>query len=179
MITPSPEAGLRLKSLIRDVPDFPKKGILFKDITPVLKDFAALGSVTDAFAAFSEKVRPAIVAGIESRGFIFGALLAQRLQIPFVPIRKKGKLPYRKISETYALEYGEDSIEIHEDAFDRGDRVLIVDDLLATGGTLAAAVRLTQKLGGVVGGCVCVIELSFLLGRRKLAGTDVYSIVTY
>jgi adenine phosphoribosyltransferase len=172
-------AALKVRSLVRDVPDFPKPGILFRDITPVLKNPAALDSVAGAMMEFARSVGTGLVAGIESRGFIFGVLLAHRLGIPFIPIRKKGKLPYRKISESYDLEYGQDTIEMHVDAAAADERVLIVDDLMATGGTLAAAVRLVEKAGAAVAGCCCVIELGDLGGRGKLNGYNVHSIVTY
>lgn len=168
-----------LKAKIRDVPDFPKKGIVFKDITPLLEDPAALRFVLDRFA---DRWRPAgvsAVLGIESRGFIFGAALADRLGTSFVPARKPGKLPWRTVEERYALEYGEDALQVHADAFGRGSRVLVVDDLLATGGTAAAACRLVERLGAAVAGCAFVVELAFLKGRDRLAGRAIQTLVTY
>ncbi len=157
-----------LRSVIRDVPDFPKPGILFKDITPVLKDPALCSAVVDAFAERLQGQQIDAVAGIESRGFLFGLMLANRLNIPFVPIRKKGKLPAEVISQSYDLEYGSATIEIHRDAFAPGCRVLIHDDLLATGGTVEAAAKLIEQLDGVVAGFSFIISLDFLKGEEKL-----------
>lgn len=168
-----------INDLIRDVPDFPKPGIVFKDITPILANPAAMRQVYDALAAPHKDAKIDVVLGIESRGFIFGTPLAHALDVGFAPIRKPGKLPYKTVSESYSLEYGEDTLELHEDAFKKGARVLIVDDLLATGGTLAAACRLVERLGGVVAGCSVVIELGFLEGRKKLGDRPVHSLVTY
>ncbi len=168
-----------VRSLIRDVPDFPKKGILFKDITPVLLNPRAFRRIVTAMAAYARRRKARVLAGIESRGFILGAALAERTGLGFIPIRKKGKLPWKTVRQEYALEYGRDAVEVHRDAAKKGARVLVVDDLLATGGTLAASCRLVERLGGVVAGCACVVELSFLNGRRKLRGRDLYSIVTY
>jgi adenine phosphoribosyltransferase len=168
-----------LKKLIREVPDFPKPGILFYDITTLLKDARGLKTLADAFAAQYEGNRPDVVAGIEARGFIFGPLLAERLGTGFIPVRKPKKLPAATVSETYELEYGEDTLEIHRDAVEPGQKVLIVDDLLATGGTAAATCRLVEKIGGVVSGVAFVIELTFLNGREKLGGYDVYSVLKY
>jgi adenine phosphoribosyltransferase len=168
-----------LKTRIRDVPDFPKPGIVFRDITPLLADPSALAYVearlVDAFA----KDEPTAVAGIESRGFIFGTALARRLGVGFLPLRKAGKLPWTRLSETYSLEYGEGTLEIHADAVGERDRVLVVDDLLATGGTAAASVRLIERLGAAVIGLGFVVELSFLGGREKLPGRKVVSLVDY
>ena len=158
----------QLRSVIRDVPDFPKPGILFKDITPVLKDPLLCSAVVDAFAERLQGQQIDAVAGIESRGFLFGLMLANRLNIPFVPIRKKGKLPAETISQSYDLEYGSATIEIHRDAFVPGTRVLIHDDLLATGGTVEAAARLIEQLDGVVAGFSFIISLDFLKGEEKL-----------
>lgn len=169
----------RLRSIIRDVPDFPKKGIVFKDITPVLQDPAAFGRACAVLEEYALGRGADVVAGIESRGFIFGAALALRMARPFVPIRKKGKLPWKTVRQSYGLEYGKDTIEIHRDAVEKGRRVLVVDDLLATGGTLAGACKLVEKVGGVVAGCACLVELSFLKGRARLKGRDVFSIVRY
>lgn len=166
-----------VKSYIRDVPDFPKKGILFKDITPLLQSPKGL---KEAIAGLARAVDPAsyeLVCGIESRGFIFGTALAHHLGKGFVPIRKPGKLPWKTASESYELEYGTDTIEIHVDAAEGGRRVLMVDDLLATGGTMAAALKLVRRIGGVPVACCFVIELSFLPGREKLGDVPVHSLV--
>lgn len=157
-----------IKQVIRDVPDFPKPGILFKDITPVLKDPELCTAIVEAFAEAVKELKIDAVAGIESRGFLFGLMLANRLDIPFVPIRKKGKLPAETISETYDLEYGTATIEIHRDAFSPGTKVLIHDDLLATGGTVEAAAKLVTQLGGEVAGFSFIIALGFLKGEEKL-----------
>jgi adenine phosphoribosyltransferase len=157
-----------LKPLLRNVPDFPKPGILFKDITPLLGNPSARRKVVEAAAKhFSNENIQALVA-VEARGFIFGSLIAQELSVPLIPIRKAGKLPYKKIEEEYALEYGTASIEIHEDAFAPGTRVLLHDDLLATGGTASAAGHLVQQLGGIVAGYSFIINLSFLPGEEVL-----------
>lgn len=157
-----------LRETIRSIPDFPKPGILFKDLTPVFQDPVLLErSLREIVAAFDPAGYDS-VGGIEARGFILGALVAQSTRRPFFPFRKAGKLPWKTMRETYALEYGEDSIEIHSDAFAPGARVLIVDDLLATGGTAAAAARLVQRTGGELIGVVFLVELSFLGGREKL-----------
>jgi adenine phosphoribosyltransferase len=166
-----------LERYIRDVPDFPKKGIIFKDITPLLGDYEALCATVRKLAEPYLDKGVQLVAGVESRGFIFGAAVAERLRAGFVPIRKPGKLPAETISESYELEYGSDSIEIHADAVPPGAKVLMVDDLLATGGTMAAACRLVEKLGGQIVGVAFVIELCFLNGREKLAGYDVASLI--
>jgi len=168
-----------LKNYIRDVPDFPKPGILFKDITPLLKDPAAFGQVITLFAERYRKDPPAAIVGMESRGFLFGTALARELKVPFVPVRKPGKLPWKSIRETYELEYGQDSLEIHEDALEKGAPVVIVDDLLATGGTAAATARLVERAGGTVRELCFVIELGFLEGRRKLQSRSVFSIIQY
>ena len=168
-----------LAALIRDVPDFPKEGILFKDITPLLADAAGLAAAVDALAAPYAGAGVQKVVGIESRGFIFGAAAAGKLGAGFVPVRKPGKLPAATRSATYELEYGTDTIEIHEDAIVPGEKVLMLDDLLATGGTMAAACQLVEQLGGEIVGVVFLIELSFLNGRSKLAGYDVLSLIQY
>ena len=160
-------------SLIRDIPDFPQSGILFKDITPLLSDPAAFQEVLDRFAEHAQALAPDIIAGIESRGFLFGAPLAPALGLGFVPIRKAGKLPSQTEREEYELEYGSAVIELHRDAVQPGQRVLIVDDLLATGGTAAAAARLVEKLGGCVAGFLFLIELEFLEGRAALSEYEV------
>lgn len=168
-----------LKNLIREVPDFPKPGVLFYDITTLLKDPQGFRTLIDALYDHYHRRPVDAVAGIEARGFIFGPALAYRLGAGFVPIRKPNKLPAEKARETYQLEYGEDALEIHKDAVRKGQRVLICDDLLATGGTAAAAARLVQKLGGDVIGCGFAIELTFLKGREKLKGLDVFSLLQY
>jgi adenine phosphoribosyltransferase len=168
-----------LKALIRDVPDFPVPGILFRDVTPLLRDPAGLADVVEHLA---ERYRGAgidAVAGIESRGFIFGAPLAVALGIGFVPIRKLGKLPADKISREYALEYGTNCLEMHRDGVAPGERVLLVDDLLATGGTARAAAELVEEVGGKIASVAVVIELAFLDGRKLLDSYDVHSILTY
>ena len=171
----------RLKSAIRDVPDFPKGGIVFKDITPILKDPQLCNDVLERMAAGVDSGSIDVVAGIESRGFLFGLMLAQRLGKPFVPIRKAGKLPYDTVKQEYALEYGNATIEIHADAFAHGARVLIHDDLLATGGTVVAASRLIQQLGGSVAGYAFIITLDFLNGRDRLLpfSPHVHALVGY
>lgn len=168
-----------VRAAIRDVPDFPKPGIVFKDITPVLSDAALFARVTDSLADAASAMRVTHVVAIESRGFIFGAPVAQRLGIPLVPVRKPGKLPHRRVREEYALEYGTDALEMHEDALGMGARVLIVDDVLATGGTAAATRRLVEKLGGIVVAFSFVLDLTFLHGRQLLVGTSVDAIVEY
>ena len=166
-------------ALIRDIPDFPQSGILFKDITPVLSDAAAFQEVIDCFVERAGSLSPDVVAGIESRGFLFGTPVALALGVGFVPIRKVGKLPHETIREEYALEYGTAAVEVHRDALAAAARVLIVDDLLATGGTALASARLVEKLGGKVVGFSFLIELGFLSGRATLSGYDVQSLLTY
>ena len=168
-----------LKKLIREIPDYPKPGILFYDLTTLLKDPAGFHSLVDQLCAHYEGTKVDLVAGMEARGFIFAPALAYRLNAGFVPIRKPKKLPGKVASVTYQLEYGTDSMEIHEDAIKPGQPVLICDDLLATGGTAAAAVKLVQQLGGKVAGAAFAVELSFLNGRAKLPGIDVFSLLTY
>lgn len=166
-----------LERLIRNVPDFPKPGIIFKDITPLLADPAAMRETVDALIAPFADRRVDTVVGVESRGFIFGSLVADRLNAGFVPVRKPGKLPAETFSETYELEYGTDSVEIHTDAIAEGAHVLMIDDLLATGGTMAAACRLVEKLGAKVSGVAFVIELDFLHGRDRLDGYEIHSLI--
>lgn len=168
-----------LREHIRDIPDFPKKGIIFKDITPLLGDPAALAGTVDRLAQRHADDRVEVVAAIESRGFIFGGALAVRLGAGLVPIRKPGKLPYDTLSQTYTLEYGTDTLEMHSDAIVKGSRVLVLDDLLATGGTAGAAVDLVRQAGGRVVGASFVIELSFLGGRARLGDTPVSSLIQY
>jgi adenine phosphoribosyltransferase len=168
-----------LKQIIREVPDFPKPGILFYDITTLLKDAAGFKTVIDALQAHYRTTRVDLVLGIEARGFIFAPALAYALGAGFIPVRKPNKLPAKTVRETYQLEYGTDSLEIHADAIQPGQNVLIVDDLLATGGTAAAVGRLVEKLGGKVAGFGFVVELDFLHGREKLPGYDVFSLLQY
>ena len=168
-----------LKKYIRSIKDFPKKGIMFRDITTLLKDPLAVKSTLEQLYDFSKDLNISKVVGIESRGFIFGALLADKLNAGFVPIRKPGKLPAEKESASYALEYGTDSIEIHKDAIKLGEKVILHDDLLATGGTAKAAAGLIEKLGGEVIQISFIIELTFLNGREKLKGYDVRSLIEY
>jgi adenine phosphoribosyltransferase len=165
--------------LIRDIPDFPKKGILFKDITPMLRDASAFAASVEALRVRHAGDRIDAVAAVESRGFVFGGALAMELDAGFIPIRKPGKLPHDTLSETYALEYGTDTVQIHRDAVTSGDRVLVLDDLLATGGTAKAAVTLIRKLGGEVVGASFVVELDFLHGRRRLEDVPVHSLIHY
>lgn len=158
----------RIKSVIRDVPDFPKPGILFKDITPMLADHALVKDVIKAIADQYKNQKIDAIAAVEARGFIFGSILAQELQCAFIPMRKSGKLPYKTISQEYALEYGTASVEVHEDGIKKGWNVLVHDDLLATGGTASAAGWLVQQLGGSVAGFSFLINLAFLPGEQKL-----------
>jgi len=171
----------KLEQVIRDVPDFPKPGIVFKDITPILQDPALCTEIVDAFVEQLAGTAIDRVAGIESRGFLFGLMLANRLNVPFVPIRKQGKLPYKTVSESYKLEYGQATIEVHEDAFPAGSRILIHDDLLATGGTVVAASKLIEKLGGTVAGFSFVISLAFLHGEGRLTrfSDKIVSLIRY
>jgi adenine phosphoribosyltransferase len=168
-----------LRAKIRDIKDFPTEGILFRDITTLLKDGRAWASVVDYLASTYHTARVDLVVGVESRGFIFGGALAHQLKAGFVPVRKRGKLPARTIEEEYELEYGRDVLAIHEDAIQRGQRVLAVDDLLATGGTMAATLRLVERLGGHVVGAAFLIELAFLKGRERLKGYDLQSLIVY
>ena len=168
-----------LRSSIRNVNDFPKKGIVFRDITTLLKDKDALHFVVDSFVEHYRNTPIDAVVGIESRGFIIGAAIAHQLGVGFIPIRKPGKLPAATLREEYALEYGHDAIEIHTDSLRKGDRVLIHDDLLATGGTIAAACALVERLGATIAGVSFIIELSFLHGREKLPGYHITSLVQY
>lgn len=156
-------------SLIRNVPDFPKKGILFKDITPLLANPEAFRAIIDEFVTICKNKGITKVVALESRGFIFGAPLAYVLGVGFVPIRKRGKLPYKKLSIEFDLEYGKDIIEIHQDALNKNDKVLLVDDLLATGGTMSAAIKLIEQLGAKIEMCAFMCELEFLKGKEKLS----------
>jgi adenine phosphoribosyltransferase len=168
-----------LKQYIRSVKDFPKKGVVFRDITTLLKDPVALKKTSTRLFDFAKNKNVNKVVGIESRGFMFGIVLAEKLDVGFVPVRKPGKLPAETEKETYALEYGEDAVEIHKDAIQPGDKVLLHDDLLATGGTAAAACKLIEKLGGQVVQISFIIELSFLKGRTKLKNYDVRALIDY
>ncbi|HEY9788999.1 MAG TPA: adenine phosphoribosyltransferase [Candidatus Obscuribacterales bacterium] len=169
-----------LKSTIRDIPDFPKPGIVFKDMTTLLKDHAAYQYTIDVLAEKFAKLKPKYIVGIEARGFILGAAIAHKLNIGFIPIRKPGKLPHKVEKAVYDLEYGSDCVEIHADAVDKGDKVVLIDDLLATGGTAEAAARLLKILGAEVAGIGFVVELAFLKGRQKLpTGTEIFSIIQY
>jgi len=208
--------GIELKRYIRSIPDWPKKGILFRDITPLLADAKALAAAVDALCAgftgagpvrnsatsdmiqkgnisrktrgnrlprttpeFSNGAGIEYVAAVEARGFIFGAAIAKRLGVGFVPIRKKGKLPFKTESVTYDLEYGTDTLEVHSDAVEKGSKVLMVDDLLATGGTMAAACKLIEKIGGQIAGIAFLIELGELAGREKLSGYKISTVISY
>lgn len=159
----------QVKAAIRDIPDFPKPGIIFKDITPILKDHRLCNNIVDAFIEQLNGLQVDVVAGIESRGFLFGLTLANRLGVPFVPVRKAGKLPHTVKQKVYELEYGTATIELHTDAFAPGSRVLVHDDLLATGGTVSAASELISEMGGVVAGYTFVVGLGFLNGRERIA----------
>jgi adenine phosphoribosyltransferase len=167
------------KKLIREVSDYPKPGILFYDLTTLLKDKQGFRALIDKLCSHYDGHRIDIVAGIEARGFILAPALAYRLNAGFVPVRKPKKLPSKTVQVSYALEYGTDALEIHEDAVQKGQRVLLCDDLLATGGTAAAAIQLIRGLGGVVEGAAFAVELSFLNGRAKLPGIDVFSLIAY
>lgn len=169
----------KLMQLIRDVPDYPKKGIVFKDITTLIKRGDALDEVINIFFDKCKDKKIDLVAAVESRGFIFGGVLANRLKVGFVPIRKFGKLPADTVEQKYDLEYGTDRLEIHKDAVLPGQKVLIVDDLLATGGTIKAACKLVEKLGGQVVGILIMIELGFLNGRDKLKDYDLFTLIRY
>ncbi|HOW59516.1 MAG TPA: adenine phosphoribosyltransferase [Candidatus Omnitrophota bacterium] len=168
-----------LRAKVRNIPDFPKKGVLFRDITPLLKDSCSLREIISLIAKAVKKHPADLVVGIESRGFIFGAALATKLGLGFVPIRKKGKLPWKTKQIACTLEYGQEILEIHADAVKRGQRVVIVDDLLATGGTAVAATKLVKALGGRVACLAFVIELGVFQGRDKLEGSNVFSLIKY
>ena len=168
-----------LKTYVRDVPDFPKPGIIFKDITPLLRAPEALNASCEQLAEPFKDEKITAVAGIESRGFIFGSVVARILNAGFIPIRKPGKLPWTKRRYEYVLEYGSDALEIHDDAVNASDRVLIIDDVLATGGTLGASIALVRDVGATVAGAATVIELTFLDGRKKLDGVRFNSIIAY
>jgi adenine phosphoribosyltransferase len=169
----------RLKALVRDVPDFPQEGIVFKDITPLLADPIAFSTVIDLIVVHFGRGNVDKVVGIEARGFILASPVAYHFGAGFVPVRKKDKLPWETESADYALEYGTATLEVHRDAVTPGERVLIVDDVLATGGTAAATSQLVERIGGKVIGIACLIELGFLNGRDKLEGHDLFSLITY
>lgn len=170
---------MNIESYIRDIPDFPKKGIIFKDITPLLNNAQARNEVLKQFKANLPDVKIDKVVGVESRGFFFGVLLAQELGAGFVPVRKKGKLPFDTISAAYELEYGTDNLEIHTDAIQKGENILIHDDVLATGGTIKAVTELVEKLGGNIVQLSFLIELGFLNGREKIKNYKTHSILNY
>ncbi len=174
-----PDGTQLVEKLIRDVPDFPKPGVVYKDITPMLADPEALETVVTGLASCFAEHPVDKVVGIEARGFILAAPVALRLGAGFVPVRKKGKLPWEVVSDTYELEYGTDTLEVHRDAFAEGERILIIDDVLATGGTAGATVRLVRALGGRTVGFACVLELGFLGGRAKLPDLDIVSLISY
>ena len=168
-----------LKQYVRDVPDFPEPGILFRDITPLLRSPEAFAYALDRMTAHVESRRIDAIVGIESRGFLFGTPISARLSLPFVPVRKPGKLPAEHMSIEYSLEYATGQLDIHTDALRRGDRALVIDDLLATGGTAHAAIKLVELVGGVVDSALFLIELAALGGREPLAGYDVHALVRY
>jgi adenine phosphoribosyltransferase len=169
----------RLRAVIREIPDFPKPGIRFKDITPVLLDPDLFRSTLDILTDWAREKRAEKIAGVDARGFLFAAPVADRLGLGLIPIRKLGKLPYETRRESYGLEYGVNTLEVHVDAVANGERVVVIDDLLATGGTIVAAIRLAEGLGGVIAGIGFVVELGFLNGRSLLSNYDCYSIVRY
>lgn len=168
-----------LKKYIRNIPDFPKKGILFRDITPLLSEPKAFKTALDKMEELIKDKKIDTILAAEARGFIFGGTLALKLKCSFAPVRKKGKLPYKTYETSYSLEYGKDTLEIHQDALEKGKKVLIVDDLLATGGTTKALVDLARKLGGEIAGCLFLVELSELDGRKNLENLPVYSLLKY
>ena len=170
---------LDLRQFIRDIPDFPKPGILFRDITPLLADARALACAIEQLTKPFQGAGIDVVAAVEARGFIFGSAVAKALGAGFVPIRKQGKLPFDTHSVSYGLEYGTDSVEVHTDAVKPGNKVLMVDDLLATGGTMAAACELVEKVGGDILGITCLIELTELQGREKLSPYDIHTVISY
>jgi adenine phosphoribosyltransferase len=172
-------AALDLRNRVRDVPDFPKPGIVFKDLMPLVADPTYFRETIDRLEALARPKRPDIILGAEARGFIFGGALADRLSCGFVPARKPGKLPWETVEATYDLEYGTDRLQVHADAISKGTRVIVHDDVLATGGTARAKTELVEALGGEVVGLLFVVELAFLNGRDKLAGYDVESLITY
>lgn len=168
-----------LKQKVRAIPDFPKKGIIFRDITTLIQDADSFNQACNMLHERYKNQDIDKVAGIEARGFIFGAVLANKLGVGFVPVRKKGKLPYKTICQDYLLEYGQEVLELHEDAISEGEKILLVDDLIATGGTVVAATKLIEKLGGIITECAFIIELPELKGRQVLAKYPVYSIISF
>lgn len=168
-----------LKSKIREIPNFPKKGISFKDIAPLLEDPKCLQFAIDRLYRHFKKKKIDKVVAVDARGFILGALLAERFKAGLVMVRKKGKLPYKTVGEKYELEYGQACLEVHRDSIKKGEKVLVVDDVLATGGTMSATCNLVEKLGGVVAGVALLIDLAFLKGKTKLKEYDYFSLVTY
>lgn len=168
-----------LKELVRDIPDFPKKGIVFKDITPLFRNPESLKEIVDKLSEHYADRKIDVVVGAEARGFLIGPAVAINLNAGFVPIRKPGKLPYETESKTYQLEYGTDTVEIHKDAVKQGDKVLMIDDLLATGGTMAACCDLVESLGGDIIGCAFMIDLTFLNGKDLLKKYDIFSLMQY
>jgi adenine phosphoribosyltransferase len=170
---------IELERYIRSIPDWPKKGILFRDITPLLAEPRAFAAAVDALCEGYKQKGIQYVAAVEARGFIFGAAAAKKIGVGFVPIRKKGKLPYNTKSVTYDLEYGTDTLEVHSDAVEKGSNVLMIDDLLATGGTMAAACKLIEKIGGKVAGIAFLIELTDLDGRQKISAYDIKTLISY
>lgn len=170
---------MNLAERIRSIPDWPIKGVIFRDITTVLEDPEAFQYANDLFYERYKDQKIDKIVGIDARGFIFGAVLAYKLNLPFVPVRKKGKLPYKTISVEYALEYGTDTVEMNEDAIQNGEKVLIVDDLIATGGTVGAAIELVQKLGGIVSECCFLVELPDLKGREKTGDIPIFSLTSF
>lgn len=169
----------RIEEYVRSIPDFPEEGVIFRDVTSILQEADGLKLAIDSMIALLDGLDFDVIAGTESRGFIFGVPIAYALGKPFVPVRKKGKLPCETISETYDLEYGSATIEIHKDAVKPGQKVVLVDDLIATGGTIEAAIRLVENLGGEVVKVIFLMELAGLKGREKLTGYDVASVITY
>jgi adenine phosphoribosyltransferase len=167
------------KKYIADIPNFPIEGILFRDITPLMANGKVFRAATDQMVQFAKEVKADLIVGPESRGFIFGCPVSSALEIGFVPVRKPGKLPRETVSYSYALEYGKNELHVHKDAITPGQRVLIVDDLLATGGTVEATIKLVEQLGGVVVGCAFLIELNALKGREVLKGYKVFSLINY
>jgi len=179
MIKIDQEFQNEIKNIIRDIPNFPKEGILFRDITTLLQKGRMFNQVIDVFEEFCRYCNAEAIVAIESRGFIFGGALSDRLQIPFIPVRKEGKLPYTKETVSYSLEYGEESVEMHKDALSPGQKTVIIDDLLATGGTAEASASLVEKCGGEVAGIAMLLELSFLEGKKKLKEYEVLTMVRY
>jgi len=175
------EVEKKIKDVVRTVPDWPEKGVMFRDITPIFQDPGVLHAVFDAFIERYREKKIDVIAGIDARGFLLGVTVAYTLKIPFIPVRKKGKLPWKAIYEEYALEYGTAAIEVHEDACKKGDRVVLFDDLIATGGTMIAAAKLMQRLGGTVVEAAAIIDLPDLHGSEKIqkAGIEVHALASY